>query len=192
MDLRITDLIRDGLWSAVATLALAAMAWQVYRPWVPAPDGARGYRRRVPVAGRLRLHRAPLLALGLICLAGWSVGALPPAVMAIAGLVALAILVVPVHYTVTTAGIALGRTPLRRWTEFGGLRVRGGRVRLLPVVGCAGMTVWVGRGRGREDFVLAMRGAIRRAYRPVYPAGAAYVEAGLGPAEDPLAATALA
>ncbi len=148
----------------VATLLLFSRVWT---PWGEPAVGQ--LVRRVPLSllGRLRMHGPPaltLLALSIVSLILGLVG--PQTVLIVAGLLVL-LLVAPMVYTVTSRGIRPGRTPFRRWTEFGGVARRPGGVRLQGVAGARPQTVWLSGGRDDDEFVLLLRQMVRGSYKGV-------------------------
>jgi hypothetical protein len=146
----------------LATLALYT------RVWVPWGGGASGHlvrRERLSLLGRLNMHgpaAALLIILGNFALVMRWIAPLPVFVMA-----ALLVLLIalPMRYTLTSTGIRAGWTPLRRWTEFGGVARRRGGVRLQGVAGARPLTVWHSGGRDDDDFVLLLRQLVRGSYK---------------------------
>ncbi len=67
---------------------------------------------------RVRFHRNSLLALAMGITLGLAGGWLPPRLGLFAAGFALAILVLPMSYTFTTQGIAVGTAIFRPWEEF--------------------------------------------------------------------------
>ena len=147
---------------------LAAAVALVLRIWVPWGERASGNlvkRRRLSLFGRLRMHGPGALALFILAVVASVTGWIYPAsVLALtAGLVAL--LIVPVTYTLTSRGIRAGWTPFRRWTEFGGVARRPGGVRLQGVAGARSLDVWLSGDTDDDDFVLLLRQLVRGSYK---------------------------
>jgi hypothetical protein len=68
-------------------------------------------------------------------------------------------------YTLTSQGMRPGKTPFRRWTEFGGVARRRGGVRLQGVAGARSQSVWLSGGREDDEFVLLLRQLLRGSYK---------------------------
>ena len=152
---------------AAASVALFGFALgQVYRPWQGPIAGEVVRRVRLPLRARVRLHGIWLLGVALIFLSAGTLGILvtpwPFLVAAIAG---AALLACPVNYTVTDHGFAVGRTPLRRWTEFGGLSARNGWIYLQPVAGARGVLIRTPDCASADDLTAELRRMVRGAYK---------------------------
>jgi hypothetical protein len=150
--------------AAIAMVILAVS--QIYRPWTPEPSGDVIRQFRLPLWARMRLHSFWLM--GAAILVGLAVsplveiGVLP---LAIVGAGAVAIAVLPVRYTITSEGIYVGRTPLRRWTQFAGLAARNGWIFLQPVAGSSGLLVRSPGGEEGDALLAELRGLVRRSYK---------------------------
>jgi hypothetical protein len=97
--------------------------------------------------------------------------------LALAAIVVVALLAIPVRYSLTTEGIAIGWMTFRRWTEFGGVVRRHGGVRLQGIAGRRAMTVWLSGRPDDDEFVLLLRRLIRASYTgQVIPRDAVSVE----------------
>jgi hypothetical protein len=155
--------------SAVALAAVALFgraAGQIFRPWQPPIAGAVSRRVRLPLRARVRLHGVWLLGVTLILLVALSLGLLvTPWPFLVAAVAAVALLLLPVSYTVTDHGFAVGRTTLRRWTEFGGVSARGGWIYLQPVTGAKGVLVRVPDRATGDDLAAECRRLMRAAYK---------------------------
>jgi hypothetical protein len=79
--------------------------------------------------------------------------------------IAISVIFMPVHYTLTSTGIRSGGTPFRRWTEFGGVARRPGGVRLQGVAGARPQTIWLSGGRDDDELVLLLRQLVRGSYK---------------------------
>ncbi len=147
------------------TLAvIVALFSRVYVPWAGRPSGA--LVRRVPLSliGRLRLHGIPGLVILAVTALGIVAGLLPLTSSVVVPLILALLIALPMSYTLTTEGIMAGRTPMRRWTEFGGVTRRKGGVRLQGVAGARGLTVWLSSSRDDDETVLLLRQLVRGAY----------------------------
>lgn len=135
------------------------------RPTPHRPRGEHVLTFPLPLLARARLHAVPVALLLAFALTSVAIGAAPlwtvlVTIAAVVGLVAW-----PLSYEVTTAGIALGHTGLRRWTEFAGVVRAPGGVRLQGGPGGRGFRVWLSGSRGDDEFVLLLRRMIKGAYQ---------------------------
>ena len=146
----------------IATLALYSRVWL---PWGGRASGHLVLQARLSLLGRLRMYGPAAIALALIAvvatLAGW---VSPLTLLEVIALLAL-LLALPMRYTVTSRGIRAGRTPFRRWTEFGGVARRRGGVVLQGVAGARPLTVWLSGDRDDDQFVLLLRQLVRGSYK---------------------------
>src|SRR5687767_2593191 len=128
---------------ALASVALFGFALsQVFRPWQAPLAGVIVRRMRLPLRARARLHGVWLLGATLLLLGAGSLGVLvTPWPFLVAATAGAALLAYPVDYTITDHGLTVGRTPPRRWTEFGGLSARNGWIYLQPVAGARGLLI---------------------------------------------------
>lgn len=158
----------DWLLTVADVLVLVVMASYIallVRPWPIRERGAVIRRERVTLLGRLRMLGRQLVLLVVLAAVGWRFGHVSPWVVAAVGLGSLGFLAMPVAYVLTPEGIRLGRLPLRRWTEFGGVARRRWSVRLQGVAGGGGMTVWLSGDREDDGFVLLLRQLVRGSYQ---------------------------
>lgn len=138
---------------------------RVYRPWVGPPPGSLVRRHPLPVLARLRLHAVPATAVVAVAVGGAIIGALPIWSLLATTAVLVGVVLVPVRYTLTTVGIARGRTPARRWTEFAGVARRPGGARLQGIGGSRGLGVWLAGSRDVDETVLLLRQLVRGSYQ---------------------------
>jgi hypothetical protein len=151
-----------GIVLIIATLALYLRIWS---PWGEPEVGNLVRRVNLPLLGRLRMHGPAAAVLIAAALAFWGLGLVsPPTVVIVVALLG-ALIVMPMTYTLTSQGIRLGKTPFRRWTEFGGVARRRGGVRLQGVAGARSLTVWLSGGREDDEFVLLLRQLVRGSYK---------------------------
>lgn len=126
-------------------LAVGSVAMTVLRfhlPFVPRPEGATIRTFRVPVPIRVRLQRANVYAVAAVMLLGGVGGWLPfPAQILMASAV-MGGLLIPLRYTVTEGGIALGRTRPRAWSEFDAIET-GPRRTVLRSAEAGDFTIWL-------------------------------------------------
>ncbi|MEJ7761492.1 MAG: hypothetical protein WKF80_01735 [Thermomicrobiales bacterium] len=156
--------------SAGATALALALAVMVARV-APVPflrsrrDAVTLHTYLVSTPYRIRRQRMPLVVLALVAVGEVGLGVVPSWELVVALLTAVVILVVPVRCVLSTEGVRIGWLPVRRWTEFGGLRVRRGTIHLQPISGSSGFEFPL-RGRFEDgDLVAEVRGMITRAYK---------------------------
>ncbi|MBA3415660.1 MAG: hypothetical protein H0U10_10590 [Chloroflexia bacterium] len=146
-------------------VALLLLVSRVFRPGARPTPSRVIHREPLSLLGRLRLSGVPGGLLLIATVLGWWSGLVSPVSFGLVGFGLAALLALPVAYTLTPRGIALGRTPPRRWTEFGGVGRQQWGVRLQGVAGGRGMTVWLSGDRGDDDFVLLLRKLVRGSYQ---------------------------
>lgn len=166
------------LYALVPALAALLLVGRVYRPWVGPPPGVLVRRQPLPILARLRLHAVPAAAVVAVALVGWIAGPLPTWALLASLAVVLGVLLVPVRYTLTTDGIARGRTPARRWTEFAGVARRPAGARLQGIAGARGLGVWLAGSHDIDETVLLLRQLVRGSYQghPIVSTTAAAVD----------------
>ncbi|MDQ2655698.1 MAG: hypothetical protein M3Z20_21940 [Chloroflexota bacterium] len=161
----------------VTTLMLIIAAGALYtRVWLPWGERASGNIVRIEslsLFGRLRMHGPHVAALIVLAILSALLGWVNPVVALLAMVIAVSVIFMPVHYTVTSTGIRSGGTPFRRWTEFGGVARRPGGVRLQGVAGARPQTIWLSGGRDDDEFVLLLRQLVRGSYKGFMGADAA-------------------
>ena len=131
---------------AVSFLLLGSLALMVARVWMPWPRRAKGkVLVRIPLAlrGRVRLQRTNVYAIGGLLLLGSVGGWLPTGMELFTITVVLALLFLPVSYTLTDAGIVVGHTPIRHWSEFRVVQARQGGLRLVGADDWRDMDLWL-------------------------------------------------
>ena len=73
---------------------------------------------------RLVTHRSSLLALLSGCALGILTGWLPLIIAVLVGFFAVLIVLVPMRYTLTTKGVAVGEMMFRPWSDFSGFKAK--------------------------------------------------------------------
>lgn len=141
------------------------MIGRVYRPWAGPVPGALVRRHPLPLLSRLRLHGRPATAAVLSVAVGVASGWLAPWLAALLTLGVVGVILIPVTYLLTTEGIACGRTPPRRWTEFAGVARRSGGARLQAIGGRGGLDVWLAGSHDIDGTVLLVRRLVRGSYQ---------------------------
>jgi hypothetical protein len=153
----------------VTALILIIAAGALYtRVWLPWGEHASGNIVRIEslsLFGRLRMHGPHVAALFVVAILSALLGWVNPVVALLAMIIAVSVIFMPVHYTLTSTGIRSGGTPFRRWTEFGGVARRPGGVRLQGVAGARPQTIWLSGGRDDDEFVLLLRQLVRGSYK---------------------------
>jgi hypothetical protein len=154
-----------ALAAAIATIFGLAFG-QVYRPWQGPAAGETLRRVRLPFRARIRLHGVWLLGVALVLLGAATLGiATTVWPFLVAAVAAMALLACPVRYTLTDQGICVGRTALRRWTEFGGLSARNGWIYLQPVAGAKGLLIRAPERSSAGQLTAELRQLVRGAYK---------------------------
>lgn len=149
----------------ITLIIIGSLLSRVYAPWAGRPNGALVSRAPLSLLGRMRMHGvAGLIGLAVGALA-FNFGLVPLAFIVVVPLTFAVLIALPMSYTLTTEGIAAGRTPMRRWTEFGGVTRSKGGVRLQGVAGARGLTVWLSGARDDDELVLLLRQLVRGAYQ---------------------------
>lgn len=146
-------------------LGLLFAILRIARPTPRRLAGTHVLTAPLPLLARARLHAASATILLVLTLVLVALGMTPWWVL-LAVLAALAALISwPVAYVLTTAGIRVGHTGLRRWTEFAGVVRAPGGAFLQGVGGARGFRIWLSDSRGDDEFVLLLRKMIKGAYQ---------------------------
>lgn len=124
-------------------VSLALVAFRFYQPWAARPTGVLVRRFRVPLMARVRLQRANVYAVALLMVLGGAGGWLSGGVQLLIAGTVIALLFIPIYYTLTNDGITIGRTSLRPWSAFTAVKRVGGRAFLTPVDGEMRFEVWL-------------------------------------------------
>jgi hypothetical protein len=95
----------------------------------PAPGKAL-IKLPMGLKSRLQLQRSSLLALLTGCLFGMYTGWIPMSMAGIVGAVAIITLLLPMRYTFTTKGVALGDGMFYPWSDFSGFVASGSSLKL--------------------------------------------------------------
>jgi hypothetical protein len=105
----------------LALLLLSMMAKA--RPWAKAPLPGKPLQTiSLGFLSRLLAYRSSLLALLSGCLLATLAGWLPLNLAAMIAAFALVILLIPMRYTLTSQGIAVGDGIFRSWSDFSGFK----------------------------------------------------------------------
>jgi hypothetical protein len=150
------------------TIILAATLIYILRyvrPFANTLEGETFLQRPVPLIARLRMHIVPAVVGTAVALVLARFAHAPGWTVAVPSLAYVLLVATPISYTLTAEGVRLGFGTFRRWTEFAGaIRYRGG-AKLQGANGRRGMRIWLGGGRGDDEFLLVLRRAIRDAYK---------------------------
>ena len=111
----------------IAVLLMGMMA--TARPWIKSPPPGKPLQT-LPLGfiPKLLVYRSSLLALLTGCVLTVLVGWLPLILAEIVAAVAVGILLIPMRYTLTTQGVAVGDGIFRSWSDFSGFKA--GKTRL--------------------------------------------------------------
>lgn len=158
-------IVQVNLIGIVLIITILALYLRIWTPWGDSEVGNLVRRVNLPLLGRLRMHGPAAAVLMVAALVGLAVGWVSLLTVIIVLALLGVLIVTPVTYTLTSQGIRLGKTPFRRWTEFGGVARRRGGVRLQGVAGARSQTVWLSGGREDDEFVLLLRQLVRGSYK---------------------------
>lgn len=114
----------------IALLLMSMMAKA--RPWKKTPPPGKTLQT-VPLGflPKLLTHRSSLLALLTGCTLGIVGGWLPLNIVAMIGAIAVVIVWMPMRYTLTTKGVAVGDMLFRPWSDFSGFNVKKSTLELI-------------------------------------------------------------
>lgn len=146
-------------------IAVIAAVFRVWSPWRPRPQGTPLRTLRMPFVARLSNQAFPLVLLSVATAVNEFLGSLPFWVPVVPLVVLVLSVLVPARYTITTEGVAVGALTFRRWTEFSGLTVRRGRIRLKSIGGVRRLELWLPGRFHDADTVAEIRRLIRGAYQ---------------------------
>ncbi len=149
----------------ILIIAAGALYTRVWLPWGERASGNVVRMESLSLFGRLRMHGPHVAALCVVAILSALLRWVNPIVALLAMVIAVSVIFMPVHYTLTSTGIRSGGTPFRRWTEFGGVARRSGGVRLQGVAGARPQTIWLSGGRDDDEFVLLLRQLVRGSYK---------------------------
>jgi hypothetical protein len=101
------------------------------RPQIKTPTPGKELKN-IPMGlpSRFQLHRSSLLALLTGIVFGIITGWLPLSTAGIVGAIAIAALLIPMRYTFTTKGVALGQGMFYPWGDFSGFAATGSKLKL--------------------------------------------------------------
>jgi len=138
---------------------------RIVRPSPRSDPGQPVLTFRLPLLARARLHAIPAILLFASATMLFAIGAAPFWVLLITVAALMVLIGWRLSYDLTTTGISLGHTGLRRWTEFAGVVRAPGGVRLQGGAGGPSFRVWLSGSRGDDEFVLLLRQMIKGAYQ---------------------------
>ncbi len=119
----------------------------------------------LPLLARLRMHVVPIVLSLIVGFALVLMDQMPWQGMIVPIVSSALLVLIPVKYTLTDAGIRLGWTEFRRWTEFAAVRRAPGGARLIGVQRARGLHVWLSGSRGDDEFLQFLREIVRNAYK---------------------------
>ena len=117
----------------VAMLIIAVI--RVHAPFGQRPEGKPLGRITLSLRERMLLQRTNTYLIGLVILISAVGGLLGGPLELVAIIATIAVLTIPVRYTLTSQGIAMNNVVFRSWTEFTGYRAERGGVLLLGASG---------------------------------------------------------
>ena len=127
----------------------------------------------IPILARARMHLVPGAMALVVAVALAIADAAPWWIVVVPVLSYGLLLLVPIRYVLTDAGIRLGPTEFRRWTEFAAVRRAPGGARLIGVQRGRGMQVWLSGSRGDDEFIHFLKKTLQAAYKGAYGESAA-------------------
>lgn len=149
----------------VVVVAVIAAIFRVWSPWRPRAQGAALRTLRMPFGARLSNQAGPLAVLAVAFVINEFVASVPFWVPLVPLAVLALSVVIPASYVLTTDGVMIGRLTFRRWTEFSGVTVRRGRLRLKSISGVRPLQIWLPGRFHDADTVVEIRSLIRNAYQ---------------------------
>lgn len=149
----------------IVAIAVIAAVFRVWSPWRPRAQGSPLRTMAMPFAARLYNQAFPIPLLVAAVLLNQAIASVPFWVPMLPLVVLALSIAVPARYTVTTEGVAVGALSFRRWTEFSGLTVRRGRIRLKSINGVRPLEIWLPGRFHDADTVVEIRQLIRGAYQ---------------------------
>jgi hypothetical protein len=135
------------------------------RPSRSSPQGRSIATVPIPMLARARMHLVPGAMALVVAVALAVTDSAPWWIVVVPALSYGLLLLVPIRYVLTDAGIRLGPTEFRRWTEFAAVRRAPGGARLIGVQRGRGMHVWLSRSRGDDEFILFLKKTLQNAYK---------------------------
>ncbi|GAB4580866.1 MAG: hypothetical protein Fur0022_36100 [Anaerolineales bacterium] len=119
-------------WISFVLIALLLMTmFAKVRPWVKVQPPGKVIKT-IPMGwwARVQVHRSTLWALGFVLVFGTVTGWLAASLAFMIGVFSLVMLLIPMRYTFTSQGVAVGEAMFRAWDEFTGIRLLHNRVEL--------------------------------------------------------------
>jgi hypothetical protein len=157
---------------ALVALSLAFMLFRVVSPARVRVEGSVLQTISLSYPERVALQRLNLFVLGvLLVLAAfgrWFGLYVELGVIVIANV----ILFIPVHYRLTTSGVAVNQVVFRHWNEFARVDVSAGKVTLVGRPGNGKLNLWV-RAAHQHDLLRVVRQRVRSAASGSSPANQA-------------------
>jgi hypothetical protein len=114
------------------------------RPWTKTPPPGKTLQT-VPLGflPKLLTYRSTLLALLMGCALTVALGWLPVNMAWVIGAFALLIVLIPVRYTLTTKGVAVGDMLFRPWSDFSGYKTKKSSLELIHPSSFGRLTLFV-------------------------------------------------
>lgn len=151
--------------SLVLILILIGTWIRLFRPIHKAVEGNTIRVASLPLLAKIRMHLVPSLLALAIAIGLTATDNLPWWALIVPIVSTVLLLSIPINYTITDAGIRLGWSAFRRWTEFAGVRRTRFGARLLGVSGERGMNIWLSGSRGDDEFLHFLRQTQKNAYK---------------------------
>lgn len=152
---------------AITLLPLVPLAiWGLLTGWTPSKtEGEKLIVVPISLLARVKMIATPMVV-GLIVIALTAIFA-DAIFMSIVllGIVFVVLVFIPISYTLTTAGIRVGKGQFRRWTEFAGVRRSTYGVTLVSGTRTPNYPIFLSGDRGDDDFVHTLKNLILDSYK---------------------------
>jgi hypothetical protein len=151
---------------AFTLFIVLALTWaRLYRPVHRSVEGNTLRIAPLPLLAKIRMHSMPSIIAFALALGLAATGEMPWWMLLLPVVSTILLLAIPVRYTITNAGIRLGWTGFRRWTEFGGVRRTAFGAQLVGMSGHRRMNIWLSGSRDDDEFLHFLRQTLKNAYK---------------------------
>src|SRR5512145_2957608 len=111
-------------------LLLTSMTAKV-KPWRKLEKPGKALKTLpMGLQARMQIHRSALVAIGFALIFGVSAGWMEPGMAFIIAAFCMAVVLLPMQYTFTSQGVALGEAIFRSWDEFSGVQFDAKQIKL--------------------------------------------------------------
>lgn len=145
---------------------LPLAAWMLLIGWsANTTEGEELMQVPVPLLARLKMLSATYIISLVFLMIGVFSGHMRWWVFPVLLMIYILMLAIPTRYTLTTAGIRIGRGRFRRWTEFAGVRRSPYGAVLVGGQRLGSYPIYLSGGREDDDFVLTLKNLVRDSYK---------------------------